>query len=326
MKSASNLTNLVLLVTVSSLYCSFRYEKDLNDLAQIRIAFADDFIVPYLLSEQDNLILSKGRSVLRDNWLLELKRAAEHPTDWADKITVNGIEWFYITFDESAPIDFGNRPGKFDVTIEEARTKRKWTVTTALEWPVRRLTPDRLRRSETAAAVKNIGYELAINEASDDARKNAKDNWDNYQKAEDAILGHSVDLPGVYVTLPTRFAAWLGFLVVCPLLWFLSDRARLLASISDKEAEREQWILFDAQGWLTKAVSFLWALMLLLSPLILFAQELRITNDYFAAYGASFLGGDIIRRLGSIIAMGGVAWITSGMTLYAWRNMKVYFR
>jgi len=318
-KSASNLTNLVLLVTVFSCYCSLRYEKDLDDLARIRTAFVDDLMAPCIFNNQAKVEYSADKAVaIGEGWLAEWRKCSSAQSDWPNDLKVKAIRPIKHSAGQFDP--FGRGPSQptveFSVTIQETKDNKTWIGTTALNWPIQHVESDRSRNSETLAAA----------ESSVSGPAKPSDFWRIFQSSENEILAHAVDLPGVNVSLPTRLAAWLGFLAVCPLLWFLSDRARLLASIPDDGAEHEQWMLFDAQGRLTKAVSLLCILVLLLAPWILLGLEVRITDLHIAAYGATPLGAPAELWAVSITIMTCLAWFTTRIAFNAWRDLKAYFR
>lgn len=178
--------------------------------------------------------------------------------------------------------------------------------------------------SETIAAIAGAGHSLAEGGGGDGGQPDSI--WRSYQKAEGEILSRSVDVPEFDVSLPIRYAAALGMLAACPLLWYLADRARLLASLPTAAAEREQWMLFDAQGRLTRVFSTLWGMALVLCPVFLFALHVRNIELIAGAYGVEPSGpGHLALSICATLALGLFAWLTARATLFALGDVRAYF-
>lgn len=130
----------------------------------------------------------------------------------------------------------------------------------------------------------------------------------SFVKLQHSLLERKLTIPLINIDVSNAIASGVTFLLMCCLSLMLCDQIRLLARIRDASMEEEGFLLLAGVTPLSRAFRGVWALLLALSPLVLFTQTLRGINLQFETYAGELSAPDSL--LFHALILGGTLLLT----------------
>lgn len=318
LSSATTLTNMALAVAAVSAYTGWEYTGNLVSLLDIRDAFASDYlrlqldalpntkeaierartardspvfidlqsndrILVILQSEISNLDSpggESGRAGAIATWTSWVKAQVSKPRGTIPDLARFGPE----------------APPSFSLTVHERGRQQPWVARAVVQLPLE--TPE--APSATVAAIESAG----LADFEPEAATTLEGVTAVFRKAEAQILNRKMSLPVVDMEVPATTGPVAAFLIVCGLLRFFSERARLLRQSAPTGEWRAEWIMMDAREPFTKVMVWSWRAVLFLAPWVLLGEAVRGFNlSRYVWAGGSSPWGDLALVTGIVLML-----------------------